>query len=374
MITLQTGLPGHGKTLHTLWVINSYVAAENKRLKEEADKTGAVPLVRQVFYSGIKDLSLPWTEFDPTTWMDLPAGAIIVMDECQDVFPPLPTGAKKPAHYQMLAKHRHSGFDIFLITQDPALIDNFVRKLCERHFHSVRIFGLQRNTIYEWSFVQQAPRSASAQKAAVKNSWKFPKEVFKYYKSAEVHTVVRRVPKKLIFAVLFILCVPVLVYLALNSYSNRFKKPETSVAPGGSSTLSSASTGQPNGSTFDPELDARQYVHSQTPRVQGLQLSAPKYDNLTKPTSVPVPAMCIKRGDRCQCYTQQATKLDMPMNVCLDIAHNGYFREFQADQGAQAPVSAGAPAGDRPSYREAGSSSNVTYIPYIPDPKPYWAK
>jgi zona occludens toxin len=43
VITLETGVPGSGKTLHTLsWV------------KAKADKEG-----REVFYSGIADLNLP---------------------------------------------------------------------------------------------------------------------------------------------------------------------------------------------------------------------------------------------------------------------------------------------------------------------------
>lgn len=70
---------------------------------------------------------LPWTKIEPKKWMDCPPGSIIVIDECQFVFPKKPNGSKLPEFYEKLAIHRHNGYDIFLITQNPTLVDNFVR-------------------------------------------------------------------------------------------------------------------------------------------------------------------------------------------------------------------------------------------------------
>lgn len=316
MITLITGLPGNGKTLYALALIKAYAESEN----------------REVFYSGIKDLRLPWTEIKPEEWVSQPAGAIIVIDEAQFVFPKKPNGSKLPDFYEKLAIHRHSGFDIFVITQDPALIDLFVRKLVGRHFHVVRKFGMARATIYEWSAVNMSPLTASSQKSAIPLKWAYPKSAFEYYKSAEVHTVKRSIPAKLILACLFVVAVLSIGWYVLDRFQARTKKPDA-VRSG---VVGAASPGRVGdaGRAFDPVADARQFIAMSTPRVVGLPHTAPKYDELTKPTAVPVPAACIQysNGEKCKCMTQQATPLDVPFNMCVEFARNGYFQEFDAQK------------------------------------------
>lgn len=371
MITLFTGLPGNGKTLFALW----YIAAKAK--KEN----------REVYYHNIKDLNGEkvgnWTEFEPTKWQELPKGAIIVIDECQDVFPRKPNGAQMPDHYQALSVHRHSGFDIFLITQHPTLIDNFARRLVGQHFHSVRKFGLQRATIYEWSACNPGPETPSSQKSAVSLKWKFKKEVYSWYKSAEVHTVKRAIPAKLVLGVLFVFSIIGGGYYALDSYQHRYDtKPSAAVVQAGGSggALVAGGAVSPAGvpGRVDPVEDAKQYVWKETPRVVGQQSSAPKYDALTAPKRVPVPAMCVQVGSvtqssrqvSCRCYSQQGTPMDVAFNQCIDIARNGYFQEFDPDpdraQLAQAGSDAGRvpPAGDR---IVAQASPSVTMIPDIGD-------
>lgn len=323
MITLLTGLPGNGKTLFALWYI-----------KAQADKE-----TREVYYHNIKDLTLPWTVTDPEKWMDLPNGSIIVIDEAQDVFPKKPNGAALPAWYSELAKHRHKGFDIYLITQHPTLLDNFVRQLVGRHFHSIRKFGMERSTIYEWSAANPTPQNASSHKNAITLKWSYPKEVYTYYKSAEVHTVKRSVPVKLVMAVGFILLVMVGGYYALDSFQSRGKKPAAApgsaalVQPGGSVL---GAMGGPAAVPFDPVADAKHWIQMATPRITGLAQTAPKYDELTKPVRVPVPAMCIQHGEKCGCFTQQGTAMDVQFNMCLGFARNGFFQEFDADKDRQA--------------------------------------
>lgn len=138
MITLITGLPGACKTLYTL----NYV-------KAKAEKEG-----RPVYYNGIPELTLPWEMIDdPEKWYELPEGAIIVIDECQRVFRPRASSAAVPMHVEKFETHRHRGYDIFLITQHPMLLDGNVRRLSGQHFHCVRTFGMQRATIHEWQQV-----------------------------------------------------------------------------------------------------------------------------------------------------------------------------------------------------------------------------
>lgn len=331
MITLLTGLPGNGKTLFALWYI-----------KTKADRER-----REVFYHNVKDLDTAkvgnWMTFDPKKWMDLPHGSIILIDECQEIFPKQPNGAKLPDYYEELAKHRHKGFDIYLITQHPTLIDNFARRLVGQHFHSVRKFGLQRATVYEWSACSPSPETPTSQKSAVPLKWKYPPEVFTWYKSAEVHTVKRAIPVKLVLAVLFVVAIPVLGWYALDRFQQRGKpSPEASASPGavGAPVAGFDGSVAPD-KRFDPVEDARNYMAMNTPRIEGLPQTAPKYDQLTVPVRVPVPAACIQVGQAargnvsCKCYTQQGTPMDVQFNMCIEFARNGYFQDFDADRDRQ---------------------------------------
>ena len=329
MITLGTGLPGNGKTLFMLWYI-----------KAKADRER-----REVYYHNVKDLNAEkvgnWLDFDPTKWMDLPHGSIILIDECQEVFPKKPNGAQLPAFYEELAKHRHKGFDIFLITQHPTLIDNFVRRLVGQHFHSIRKFGLARATVYEWSACSPSPELPSSQKTAIPMKWKFPAEVFSWYKSAEVHTVKRAIPAKLVLGVLFVVAVPVVGYLMLQAFQERHTVEPVHArgnAPGSvANPFGQAAGVGPVSVPFDAVADARQYVEMRTPRVAGLPHTAPVYDTLTTPVRVPVPAACVvvpsKRS--CKCYSQQATPMAVEFNMCVEFARNGYFQDFDADRDRQ---------------------------------------
>lgn len=334
MITLGTGLPGNGKTLFMLWYI-----------KAKADRER-----REVFYHNVKDLDTAkvgnWMPFDPKKWMDMPHGSIILIDECQEIFPKQPNGSKLPDYYEELAKHRHKGFDIYLITQHPTLIDNFVRRLVGQHFHSVRKFGMQRSTIYEWSSCNPSPETPTSQKSAVPLKWAYPKEVFTWYKSAEVHTVKRSVPGKLILAVLFVVLVPLGGWYALDKFQQRGKvaPDEVTVSPASGSGAAAAGALGAGGfdpKRFDPLEDARQYLAMNTPRLEGLPHTAPKYDPLTVPVRVPVPAACIQVGQAargnvsCKCYSQQGTPMAVEFNMCIEFARNGYFQDFDADRDRQ---------------------------------------
>lgn len=330
MITLITGLPGNGKTLYALWFI---------KRKAELEQ-------REVFYNNIKDLNLPWTALEkPEEWMDCPAGSIVVLDEAQFAFPKKPNGAKLPAYYEELATHRHKGVDIYMITQHPSLVDNFVRQLVGQHFHAVRKFGMNRATIYEWSACNPAPQNQAAQKSAIPFKWKYPKEVFGYYKSAEVHTVKRAIPAKIFLAIGFVLLVIFSGWFVMKKYASRYEKePDQHSAdfggPGAVNVVDTANVSQASPpDEVDPVADAKKYMFNQTPRVVSLPETAPKYDALTVPVRVPVPAMCVQIGSvsvagkeiRCKCYTQQATPMDIDFNMCMSIARNGRFMDFDPE-------------------------------------------
>lgn len=327
MITILTGLPGNGKTLYALYTVKAYAEKEN----------------REVFYSGIKDLRLPWTEINPEEWMACPPGAIIVIDEAQFVFSKKPNGSKLPDFYQKLAVHRHDGFDIFLITQHPGLIDNFVKNLCGCHLHVIRKFGMQRANVWEWAAANTSPEKASSHRGAILHKFGYPKEVYEYYKSAEVHTVKRSIPVKLVLAVLFVLIVIIAFFFVMNRLREKGLKhddtPVAGVAPAGV-VAGSANKSAP----IDPIADAKQYVFLHTPRYTGLPHTAPMYDEIRKPTEAPLPVACVQSANRCNCFSQQATKMDVPKDVCLQIVANGFFDDSKQKHDGLKGEAPGRPA------------------------------
>lgn len=321
MINLITGLPGNGKTLYAIWYMLKYIKSENARAEKEG-----LPL-REVFYAGINDLTLPWTKIEPDKWHECPQGAIIIIDECQTTFAKLPNAAKPPEHYAALALHRHKGHDLFLITQHPMFVDTFLRKLVAKHIHMVRKWGTQGSTVHEWAQVRENCEKPPARKDSIKTGWAFPKEVFQYYKSAEVHTVRRNIPKHYY---ILALCVVALVVFGYWFYARTQAKikgtnaPDAAmVAPGQGGNFGGG--GGNKSVPFDPVADAKQYVGVHTPRFIGLPHTAPVYDEIRKPTEAPLPVGCVQSASRCNCFTQQATKMDVPKDICQQIVANGYF-------------------------------------------------
>lgn len=324
MITLITGVPGSGKTLRAL--------AEVKALAEKDS--------RPVYYSGINELALSWLEIDPSKWFEAESGAIIVIDECQTVFRPRGNAAAVPEAVARLETHRHAGHDLFLITQHPMLIDPNIRRLVGRHLHVSRRFGLSRATILEFPSCKDQPLSKMAD--ARRHEWAFPKEAYSWYKSAEVHTHKISLPPKFIILLLIPFVLGAIVWFMYDRWEAKIKPAAMPVATpvyGGPPGVV-----RPVVPTLEPLPTTRDYpnqslkseksrtVADYNPRVQGLPHTAPVYDDLTKPTRVPLPAACVDIRGACKCYTQQGTILSVHKELCLEIVKKGYFVDFDDGQ------------------------------------------
>lgn len=315
MITLTTGVPGSGKSLYTI-----------SQVKELAEKEE-----RPVYYHGIKDLMLPWIEMENATdWDECPVGAIIVIDECQSSFRPRGLGKDVPAYIAAMETHRHKGYDIFLITQHPMLVDQNIRRLVGRHWHVVRKFGLQLATIHEWGSQHEITQRNLL--AAVRRQYKYSKEHFSFYKSAELHTHKAKIPKRVYFLVLAPLLIIALGWYGYTKAFSVGKKPDTvqlSQTPASTQTT----IGNP-----DTQIAKAEYFAAAVPRLEGLHHTAPKYDELTKATEAPWPSACmITKGfnpmegkvvDRCGCIDQQGNRYQTTDKICRDIALNGIFKDW----------------------------------------------
>lgn len=198
MLTLVTGAPGTGKTAAIV------------------DMLQTIGKDRPLFVFGLDGLSIDHVPLaDPAKWMELvPDGAVIIIDEVQQVWRPRGPGVKVPDHVAALETHRHRGLDFYLTTQGPNLLDANVRALVGRHIH-LRELGVLGRMWYEWPECADNCRVAF-RNAPIKKRYRLPKRVFADYKSASIHVKpIRSFPMALVVAVV---AIAVVAYLAWGFY------------------------------------------------------------------------------------------------------------------------------------------------------------
>lgn len=363
MIYLFTGLPGNGKTLYTLWTVKQRAEKEN----------------RPVFYNGIAELKIEsWTEFEnPEDWHTLPDGAIIVIDEAQRAFRPRVGRGAVPAHVEQLETHRHHGFDIYLITQHPTLIENNVRRLAGTHAHVVRTFGMERSVIHEWGEVRTD--CETNRRDSSKTVWPYPKEIYGLYKSATVHTHKRQVPKHVWYLGIALIALGLCIWFVMDGLGKASGGPKA----GEGAILDDPRLLDSPGAVmpFAPDREKRpmtvkEYVEHYTPRIEYVPHSAPRYDEVTKPVEAPVIAGCIQSADTCRCYSQRGSPMPSSPDQCQAIVTGGVpFYDFTRppagpQQAAQreTPIASTQPviappvaAATQPSQRWGGIAASDTW-------------
>lgn len=323
-ITLITGLPGHGKGLYSLDIVNKL---------EKSSR-------RPVYYHNIKDLNLKWHSMDdPREWINCPEGSIIVLDEAWQTFPLRPNAQIPPDYIAQLATHRHKGFDIFIITQQPTQLDTFVRKLIDKHFHVVRKFGSESANVHEFVGLNSDPQKS--RKNSIKHSYKYNKEIYNWYKSAEVHTVKTKRPMR-IYMLWFV--IP-LILLVSGFFINQKLNPKTgdiatdmkkqfTVDGGAVDALQNENLHQQQ-----QQKPVLTYIESHTAELFDFPHTAPAFIEVIKPVTAPYPAACVIMKSRgCRCYTQQGTRLDTSKDVCMQIVEKGFFIEWAQQEIKQAQV------------------------------------
>lgn len=345
MIFLHTGQPGAGKTLFTLAIV-----------RERAEREQ-----RPVFYHGIEilkpELYPNWHHLeDPAKWMDLPDGAIIVHDECQGLYRPRGNGAQVPEHVSRWETHRHNGWDAYLITQHPMLIDSNIRRLAGEHMHVMRAFGSKMATLHRWQQVKEQCDKTRAD--SVSETKAYPAQLFDSYKSATLHTHKARIPPRLFFLVLLPLLLGALGWWFSTWYADRAEGPRIE------KSVSGAQPGLTVGaSPVTPKRKSTaEWVAEQKPRVDGLPHTAPVFDAVTQVVRAPAPVACVASATRCTCYTEQGTRMATPDALCRQIVKDGYFVAWdtapqRAGNGRErtAAPQATADARDRSSARSAWS-------------------
>lgn len=335
MINLITGVPGSGKTLHLISMLMS-----RKDLKNRPLYLDGIP---DVDANKIPNQPIPDGESMETWHKWAPTGAILVIDEAQRVFRPRPSGSKVPDFVAELETHRHRGLDFFILTQHPRLIDANVRSLVGHHKHiSKTQLGVRR--MAEWQRCAN-PESRADIKDAQVSIYKLDKKAYGAYKSAEEHTKIKTGRSLWIY----ILPVAALAFLFSLYFSVRFISDfgksqeevitETTDAPLPQQTEQPAGNGiyaasQPQQTDTDRNLKPEDYK----PSIDGKPWTAPIYNGHNRNIqTMPYPVACISSGNKCTCYTDQATPLrDIDKGMCEDMVANGIYNPYKRPQIAAA--------------------------------------
>jgi len=313
-LAVVSGLPGHAKTLFTL----AYV----EQLRKDSG--------RSVYYHGIPELTLPWTHLeDGRKWHELPDGSIVVIDEAWKVFPKRGPAAPVPTHVEQLAVHRHRGFDLFLVTQNPALqLDHFARGLVGLHFHVRRVFGGFRSRLFRWEALGNYEDYHSRQ-LAVASWFKFPRQFYGVYKSAEVHTVKRQLPWRVLVPAALALCaLPVLGWYGWHSLERGASTSNSAEVVQDDKKTLVARQDRPSSSLLGgsgPSFRAVDFI----PSVPGVPFTAPAWAAGVQVSQAPVISGCgvLKMGHvvTCRCNDQQGNTVDLEKRQCIAYFDRGAF-------------------------------------------------
>ena len=352
MLYLITGVPGSGKTLKMI--------SDLMNRKDLKDRTLYLDGIPEVKGEIIPNLPIPEGETMQTWHKWAPTGAILVIDECQRVFRPRPSGSKVPDYVAELETHRHRGIDIFLLTQHPRLVDVNVRSLIGHHCHiSKTNLGVRR--MFEWERCGD-PTSKTDVEGAVKSVYTLDKKAFGVYKSAEEHTKIRTKLSRTVYA--FPIVLLIVIVAAWSSY-NRWQRlnaeeAQTQPAPVAAQAASPTAGGTAAATAADGTHAAGQYAldvkqadkpHISAddfkPAIDGQPHTAPIYDTYNKAVqTMPYPVACVQNADRCTCYTDQGTKIKgFDKALCLEYVADGLYNPYRRQTAEnQAQTASPAPA------------------------------
>jgi len=317
---------------------------------------------RRVFELGVNECNHEATGIQPfpTTldrWFEpLQPGDVLIVDEIQDHLPKGFTARSVPEWVKLFAKSRHRGVDLLWITQDPRNMDSFPRRLVNEHRHYVNKWGGEEAKVFVWPSGVEEPDSSTEKKRDDKFDWKYPKELYGLYKSAEAHTRKKYTPRQVKLLRWSLAAAAVCVLVAVLVV--KFKFMSASAAHDAKPSLLAVS---PASMFEQPESKGRhvlskaEWVARMVPRVDGLLWTAPLFDD-RKPVSEPETYCMAMEPDRCACISEQGTKIKMQYDACMSIVRNGVYNPYRKPRQERQPFEA---------RREPNSSAVVVQAPVV---------
>ena len=324
MLHLITGQNGAGKSLRAIYLMH------------QRHGQGM-----EVYAHGFRGLRAPFVKDfpDPRRWKELPANAVLFVDEAQQIWRTRSAGRPVPQEIMDLETHRHQGIDIYLITQSPMYLDSHIRPLISSHEHLVS-YDKGSARVFRFTECYEDVKSSQLRSRGQFEVWKYPTEHYGDYDSAEVHTVKAKVPwRQRAAKVLFALA----GLLLLGGAWWFFWGPEP--APKAVATKARSDAGLFAGftSTQMPAAgpkryrDAVEYLSEHSPRVATMPWSMPAMDERGVQADPQLYCMSSRDGHirSCTCLTEQGTRWEIPVHDCEQIARYGpAYNPFKAPAGA----------------------------------------
>lgn len=367
MLTLITGTPGAGKTLHAIEKL--LLPLVGTTIKQRTDD-GEVEIPRRIFTNipgllidhELVEAGPAWTT-ERGAWVQgeghrkgwhnwhewAPPGAVLVVDEFQKVWPPRPNGAAVPPDVQAMDTHRHMGVDMVLISQSPNNFDRHIAGLVGRHLHVRRIANMPLAIVYEWD---HCSRTLMFSKSVAKAPWRYDRKVFKLYHSADLHTKQpRKVPPLIVVVLLALVGVAFMVPNAISRIAGKQEEHQQRMAQ----YVKPAAGAKADRASAAPHEAAA--APAPAPSVRSAVLG---------PSSEPVgparPAYtgCIASASRCQCFDTAGVPVPVADEVCREASHRVGFVAVGGMGGT--PMLTGSrvstqPTGSAASSRQSPASS-----------------
>lgn len=322
MITLLTGVPGSGKTAYLV------------------DTLIDIAKDRPIYASGLDGLKIPHTPIDPERWhLDLPDGAVMVVDEVQKVWRPRGPSQAPSQAVKELEEHRHRGVDIYLTTQRPNLCDANVRGLVGRHVH-FRDTGWLGRHMYEWP---ECSENLAWKTCHTKRKYKLPKRAFEFYKSASVHTKPVRGRSPLIWlCIVLLICVSIFGALLYRSLSRSDAPAVPPPSPAASAPVGGLLAGGQR-APGQAGITAASLRAAMQPRLTNVPETAPRFDEIRKVQRMQrvIGGYC-RDGEGCRCFDQDGLNPGLTQKQCYEWIKSPPFDVYRTD-GADAVADRFAP-------------------------------
>lgn len=353
MIKLITGIPRSGKTLLAITRLVNEIA-RNKKANDLGEGARGFEELRE-FRTNIDGVVgriegvLPLEK----DWRQYPDGSYLVYDESHKKGMFRTTGKSGLSDDDVITEldeHGHRGFDITFITQFPSKIHMEIRQLVGLHTHVHRAMSMERATIFEWNRCIADPYDLKDQETGDESLWEFPKENYKLFDSASVHTHKFVMPSK-IKNMLYTL--PIIV--AVLGGFVYWMIPDTSALEKPDSELSSGAKASGEGPLGHPPPDP-------IPVKAGMEW--------TVAAVLPELKGCAKLSKSCRCWNGEGKQLDLNLAQCLNLIENPLPISFNSSSGnyqGEPAIPANRSRGGALDLNVGTSTSGIAFPPREPE-------
>lgn len=336
MIICITGAIGTGKTTWAVsQIMNGFDGLFDKNTVEH----------QQIFYNHIRGLNardlkaieLTDDEIKSKPIHELvPSGSIVLVDECDYIYPNMGVGKEIPDYIKTLKEIRHHNITLILITQDVTFVNSYIRKLINKHLHIKQ--GHMNRSIYQFQEATSNPSKAQLS-ATPSKPYVLDKKAQAMFQSTSTGKHLNLKLKKpwqlyLLFA---IICVS--GYLCWNLYSTKFKPAFDGGAKSEISDYSDFNIHDENkhltaaSESVSQKSDSVFSVDSLVPVLLDRPETAPIYDSVRVVTQLEQVAGVVKNGSECTAYSSQGSILRTVSNeTCLRYVRDGLpFNAYKVD-------------------------------------------